>query len=189
MKLLQTKFDIWIGNDNWNNFSDLQFPKSWSWWFGALVLSWNWLSSKNIGSAWLLLLPPNIVIRLQIKLQCTFTDFFTRWYTLATPEQFNYQNPCQHKNKISIWSNSKQASKILFKKRNHTNPIISSPLASLEVPKNWFENNTAFRKWIDIFKHRSLSFVDIPISSCSKIFMLFPPSFKQLLESCLIQLQ
>ena len=36
-----------------------------------------------------------------------------------------------------------------------------SLLASLEVPKNWFENHTAFGRWINTFKHRSLSFVDI----------------------------
>src|SRR5688500_11290391 len=38
---------------------------------------------------------------------------------------------------------------------------IPSPLSSLDVPKNWFENHTAFGRWIDTFKHHSLSFVDI----------------------------
>ena len=40
-------------------------------------------------------------------------------------------------------------------------PSIPSPLASLEVPKSWFENHTAFGRWIDTFKHRYLSYVDI----------------------------
>ena len=39
--------------------------------------------------------------------------------------------------------------------------FIPSPLTSLEVPKNWFENHTAFGRWIDTFKHHSLSYVDI----------------------------
>ena len=41
------------------------------------------------------------------------------------------------------------------------NLIIPSLLASLEVPKNWFENQIAFGRWIDIFKHHPLSSVDI----------------------------
>ena len=40
-------------------------------------------------------------------------------------------------------------------------PLIPSPLTSLEVPKHWFENHTTFGQWIDTFKHRSLSYVDI----------------------------
>ena len=40
-------------------------------------------------------------------------------------------------------------------------PFIPSPLTFLEVPKNWFENQTAFGRWIDTFKHCSLSYVDI----------------------------
>jgi predicted component of type VI protein secretion system len=40
------------------------------------------------------------------------------------------------------------------------NSTIPSPLAFLEVLKNWFENHTDFSQWIDIFEHRSLSFVD-----------------------------
>lgn len=41
-----------------------------------------------------------------------------------------------------------------------TTPTIPSTLI-LDVLKSWFENHTAFGKWIDIFKHFSLSFVDI----------------------------
>ena len=40
-------------------------------------------------------------------------------------------------------------------------PSIPSPLTSLEVPKHWFENHIAFGRWIDTFKHRSLSYLDI----------------------------
>ena len=40
-------------------------------------------------------------------------------------------------------------------------PSIPSPLTSLEVPKHCFENHTAFGRWIDTFKHHSLSYVDI----------------------------
>ena len=40
-------------------------------------------------------------------------------------------------------------------------PSIPSPLSAVEVPKSWFENHMAFRKWIDVFKQRSISFVDI----------------------------
>ena len=40
-------------------------------------------------------------------------------------------------------------------------PTIPSPLNFLEVPKHWFENHTAFGRWIDTFKHRSLSYIDI----------------------------
>ena len=40
-------------------------------------------------------------------------------------------------------------------------PIIHSPLNSLDVPKQWFENHTAYERWIDIFRQRSLSYVDI----------------------------
>ena len=40
-------------------------------------------------------------------------------------------------------------------------PSIPSPLSDVVVPKSWFENHVAFRKWIDVFKHRSISFVDI----------------------------
>ena len=39
--------------------------------------------------------------------------------------------------------------------------FIPLPLTSLEVPKNWFKNHTAFGRWIDTFKHRSLFYVDI----------------------------
>ena len=42
-----------------------------------------------------------------------------------------------------------------------TTPFIPSPLTSLEVPNNWFENHLAFGKWIDVFKHRPISFADI----------------------------
>ena len=42
-----------------------------------------------------------------------------------------------------------------------TTLFIPSSLTSLEVPKNWFENNVAFGKWIDVFKHHPISFVDI----------------------------
>ena len=31
----------------------------------------------------------------------------------------------------------------------------------MEVPKSWFENHIAFGKWIDVFKYRSISFLDI----------------------------
>ena len=41
------------------------------------------------------------------------------------------------------------------------NSSISSPLAVVEVLKSWFENHMAFGKWIDVFKHRSVSFVDM----------------------------
>ena len=41
------------------------------------------------------------------------------------------------------------------------NPSIPSPLTAVEVPKSWFENHMAFEKWIYVFKHRSISFVDI----------------------------
>ena len=40
-------------------------------------------------------------------------------------------------------------------------PTIPSPINSLEVPKHWFENHTAFGRWNDTVKHRSLSYVDI----------------------------
>ena len=40
-------------------------------------------------------------------------------------------------------------------------PTIPSPLNSLEVPKRWFKNHTAFGHWIDTFKHCSLSYIDI----------------------------
>ena len=40
-------------------------------------------------------------------------------------------------------------------------PTIPSPINSLEVPKHCFENHTAFGRWIDTFKHRSLSYIDI----------------------------
>ena len=40
-------------------------------------------------------------------------------------------------------------------------PTVPSPFtSSSEVPKQWFENYTAYGRWIDIFKNRSLSFVD-----------------------------
>src|SRR5688572_14139710 len=39
--------------------------------------------------------------------------------------------------------------------------FIPSPLTAVEVPKSWFENHMAFGKWIDVFKHRFISFVDI----------------------------
>ena len=42
-----------------------------------------------------------------------------------------------------------------------TTPFIPSPLTSLDVPKTWFKNHTAFGRWIDTFKYRSLSYVDI----------------------------
>ena len=41
------------------------------------------------------------------------------------------------------------------------NLSIPSPLTTVEVPKSWFENHMAFGKCIDVFKHRSISFVDI----------------------------
>ena len=40
-------------------------------------------------------------------------------------------------------------------------PSIPSPLTTVEVPKSRFENHMALGKWIDVFKHRSISFVDI----------------------------
>ena len=40
-------------------------------------------------------------------------------------------------------------------------PNIPSPLNTLDVPKQWFENHTAYGRWIDTFKHRSLSYVDL----------------------------
>ena len=39
-------------------------------------------------------------------------------------------------------------------------PSIPSPL-TFEVPKTWFENHTTFGKWINVYRQRSLSFVDI----------------------------
>ena len=36
-----------------------------------------------------------------------------------------------------------------------------SPLCDVAVPKSWFENHVGFGRWIDIFKHRSISFVVI----------------------------
>ena len=41
------------------------------------------------------------------------------------------------------------------------NLSIPSPLTAVEVPKTWFENHTTFDKWIDVFKHRFISFVVI----------------------------
>ena len=40
-------------------------------------------------------------------------------------------------------------------------PFIPLPFGAVEVPKSWFKNHMAFGKWIDVFKHRSISFVDI----------------------------
>ena len=40
-------------------------------------------------------------------------------------------------------------------------PSIPSLLIAVEVPKSWFENHMAFGKWIDVFKHCSIFFVDI----------------------------
>ena len=47
------------------------------------------------------------------------------------------------------------------KKSESVTPAIPSPLNSLDIPKQWFENHTAYGRWIDIFKNRSLSYVDI----------------------------
>ena len=41
------------------------------------------------------------------------------------------------------------------------NASIPSPITVIEVPKSWFENHTTFGNWIEVFKHRSISFVDI----------------------------
>ena len=38
---------------------------------------------------------------------------------------------------------------------------IPSPLSDVVVPKSWFENHITFWNRIDVFKHRSISFVDI----------------------------
>ena len=40
-------------------------------------------------------------------------------------------------------------------------PSFPSPLCDVVVPKSWFENHVAFGRWIDVFKHHSISFVDI----------------------------
>ena len=39
-------------------------------------------------------------------------------------------------------------------------PVVS-PLHTFDVPKQWFENHTAYGRWVDIFRQRLLSFVDI----------------------------
>ena len=34
-------------------------------------------------------------------------------------------------------------------------------MCDVVVPKSWFENHVVFGRWINVFKHRSISFVDI----------------------------
>ena len=61
-------------------------------------------------------------------------------------------------------------------------PIIPSPLNSLEVAKHWFENNTAFGRWINTFKiahYHTLIFLTT-ISSYLKILRLALHSSNQL---------
>ena len=33
-------------------------------------------------------------------------------------------------------------------------PSIHSPLNTVDVPEQWFENHTAYGRWIDIFRQR-----------------------------------
>ena len=40
-------------------------------------------------------------------------------------------------------------------------PVIPSPLTTFDIPKIWFENHTAYGRWVDVFRQRSLSFVDL----------------------------
>ena len=40
-------------------------------------------------------------------------------------------------------------------------PVIPSPLNTIDIPKIWFENHTAYGRWVDVFRQRSLSFVDL----------------------------
>ena len=40
-------------------------------------------------------------------------------------------------------------------------PSVPSPVNFSNVSKDWFENYTAYGRWIDIFKNRSLSYVDV----------------------------
>ena len=58
-------------------------------------------------------------------------------------------------------SKSKKGESSKSKMAEPITPIVHSPLNSLEVPKQWFENHTAYGRWVDIFRQRSLSFVDI----------------------------
>ena len=38
---------------------------------------------------------------------------------------------------------------------------VPSPLNTFEVPKIWFENHTAYGRWVDVFRQKSLPYVDI----------------------------
>ena len=38
---------------------------------------------------------------------------------------------------------------------------ISSPLHTSDIPRIWFENHTAYGRWADLFRQKSLSYVDI----------------------------
>ena len=67
--------------------------------------------------------------------------------------------PKRNLNKSGSKSEKGESSK--SKRAEPVTPIIHSPLNTLDVPKQWFENHTAYGRWVDIFRQRSLSFVDI----------------------------
>ena len=69
--------------------------------------------------------------------------------------------PFQVLKKLSLATKSEKGETLKSPRQETPTLSIPSPLTSLEVPKNWFENHTAFGRWIDTCKHRSLSYVDI----------------------------
>ena len=96
-----------------------------------------------------------------------FTLLYNFWFSLIHPflsflfKLLNCSSMAPKRNltRSSIKSKKGETSKSLMQET--PTPFISSPLTSLEVPKNWFENHTAFGRSIDTFKHRLLSYVDV----------------------------
>ena len=78
------------------------------------------------------------------------------------PLKFTKGSSMTPKRKLTRSSTKSEKGESLKSPRQEpTTPSIPSPLIIVEVTESWFENHMAFGKWIDVFKHRSISFVDI----------------------------